>query len=137
MTACTENTETEKKLELPEIGSKFTVHSTLGDKEFTHFQPKNDHTVKLDLSHPSAPGDHEGIWMAISDEDGKDWEKNVIDGPETFRLGILRNTAVMGLQWGAYVPYRLRGSSRPVSCIEVFMNAPEDQGIVYNHHDSQ
>jgi hypothetical protein len=121
---------------LPELGSKFKVNTTRGELEFEHFQPKNSNTVKLRLTLPRSDG-AENIWMAVSDQDMEAYSKEVRDGEETIRLGVLRNQSLAGLPWGAYVPYRLVGDGRPESCIEVFSDADPATPVILNQRDSQ
>lgn len=130
-----EETKEERERILPEIGSTFKINTSQGELEFEHFQPKNANTCKLRLTPPRSD-DAEGIWMTISDKDMEDYDKNVRDGEDKIRLGILRNHSLIGLPWGAYVPYRLYGPGRPESCLEVFADADPVPDVVFNEHDS-
>jgi len=84
-------------------------------KEFTfsHFQPKEQNQIKVNLNYEDAGDNGEGIWACISDEDFKAYENNETDDEMT-RIALTRNQSIGGIPWGTYIPFRLLGKNRPV-----------------------
>lgn len=85
-------------------------------------EANEEHYTKLDLSRF---GDHEGIWMVIHEKDIQDYKDDVVDENYT-RVGVLMNQSLCGIPWGAYVPYKLQGQSRPVAVFEDIINPETD-----------
>lgn len=83
--------------------------------------PENQ-LIKLNLSRG---GDSEGIWAAIHEIDVADYESTTFDNEYT-RVCVLLNHALAGIPWGAYVPYKLQGDSRPVAVFEEIINIDND-----------
>lgn len=81
-----------------------------------------DGLIKLNLSRNDLS---EGIWAVIHPKDLVDYENNVTD-INYHRVCALANHAVCGIPWGAYVPYKLNGNSRPVAVFEEIIDAEND-----------
>lgn len=68
---------------------------------------------------------NEGIWVLIHPDDYKDWENEVVD-MEYNRAAFLLNQSIYGPEWGSSIPYKLRGSERPISIYTDYSDEPED-----------
>lgn len=67
----------------------------------------------------------ESIWVLIHPDDYKDWENNIID-IEYNRVAFLLNRSIYGPEWGSPIPYKLRGSERPISIYDDYSDDPDD-----------
>ena len=85
-------------------------------------ESNDEHLTKLNLSRE---GSSEGIWMLMHPKDVQDYKDDVVDENYT-RVGVLMNHAICGIPWGAYVPYKLQGQSRPVAVFEDIINTETD-----------
>ncbi|SOK58883.1 hypothetical protein [Yersinia phage fHe-Yen9-03] len=85
--------------------------------------PSDDRVIKLNLSRSDLS---EGIWIVIHEKDLEDYKNGVFDEEYT-RVCSLSNHAVCGIPWGAYVPYKLQGTERPISVFEDIINTETDE----------
>lgn len=92
------------------------------DIEIQEVDEGSNRLIKLNLSREDFS---EGIWLVISESDAVDYENDVIDSEYT-RVGVLGNEAVCGIPWGAYVPYKLNGTERPVAVFEEIIDVDND-----------
>jgi hypothetical protein len=79
---------------------------------FKHFQPKSTNLIKVNIVEDEGVNG-EGIWACISDKSKEAYDKGETDS-EMFRVALLRNHSIGGIPWGAYIPFRLIGSGRPI-----------------------
>lgn len=83
----------------------------------SHIEHKDENLIKIRLVHDDGMG--EGIWAWIHPKDKADYEADGFDD-DYERVAVLANQSLVGVPWGAYVPYRLDGDNRPESiCHEV------------------
>lgn len=102
---------------------------------FEEFIPFKRNLVKLNLN-DNGKMNGEGVWACLSDKDITDYNKNIRD-PDYVRVATLRNNALMfypARSWGAYIPYKLNGSTRPICNVSLI--EPE-QKMLFSSQETQ
>jgi hypothetical protein len=102
---------------------------------FEEFIPKESNLIKINLN-DDGRANGEGIWACISDKDLQDYQANATDS-EYKRVATMRNDALIFYphqSWGAYIPYKLNGDSRPICNISVIADGQE---MLFNKQETQ
>ena len=92
----------------------------VGSGEFVEFERKESNLRKFNLYRNYYGDDSEGVWCWLSDDDIVKYDNDAISGEYVYV--ICANATLNGVPWGAVIPVKLNGGSRPYCVMAEFID---------------